>query len=289
VPVSGLAIAGDHVYVVKDDRFTSIGIHDPSSPIVLGGCPVPLWAWDVCVHGDFAYVGNSSAGLVVVDISDPARPVVRGSVDTFDWMFDVVTNGSFVYANLGHNRLGVYDVTNPDAPRSVVELQLPGWLNGLQLAGDRLFAAADPGVQVYDVSAPGNPVEVGTGEGSGGSIAIRDSFVYLAGGGSFLVLGPTPSAIDAASPATEPDLWTFVSNPVSDGSRIRIRLAREGFLSVGVYDVGGRLMATLHSGPAAAGEQEMRWPGSGAAPAGVYYLRTVFEGRPTAQPLLKIQ
>jgi hypothetical protein len=289
VPVSGLAIAGGLAYVVKDDRFTSIDIHDPSSPIVLGGCAVPLWAWDVCVQGDFAYVGNSYAGLVVVDISNPARPVVRGSVDTFDWMFDVVTNGSFVYADLGHNRLGVYDVTNPDAPRSVVELQLPGWLNGLQLAGDRLFAAADPGVRVYDVSTPDNPVEVGTGEGSGGSIAIRDSFVYLAGGGSFLILGPTLSAIDTATAATEPDLRIFVSNPVSDEAKVRIRLAREGLLSVDVYDIGGRRLATLHDGPAVAGEHQMRWFGAEAAPAGVYYVRAAFEGRSTARPLLKIR
>lgn len=288
VPVSGLAIAGDRAYVVKENRFTSIDIHDPPHPIVLGSCLVPPWAWEVCVHGDFAYVGNSSAGLVVVDISNPARPVVRGSVDTFDWMYDVVTDGSFVYANLGHNRLGVYDVTNPDAPRSVVELQLPGWLNGLQLAGDRLFAAADPGVRVYDVSTPDNPVEVGTGEGSGGTIAIRDSFVYLAGGGSFLILGPTPSAIEAGSAATEPGLRIFVSNPVSDEAKVRIRLAREGLLSVGVYDVSGRRVSTLYHGPAAAGEHQMCWRDAEAGPAGIYYIRATFEGRSTARALLKI-
>lgn len=289
VPVSGLAIAGDRAYVVKDDRFTSIDIHDPPHPIVLGSCTVPLWAWEVCVHGDMAYVGNSNAGLVVVDISDPAHPVVRGSVDTFDWMFDVVTNGSFVFANLGNNRLGVFDVTDPDAPRSVLELQLPGWLNGLRLAGDRLFAAADPGVRVYDVSTPGSPVEVGTGIGSGGAIAIRDSFVYLAGGGSLLTLGPTLSAIGAGPAVIEPDLRICVSNPVRDEAKVRVRLARAGFLSVGVYDVSGRRMATLHYGPAAAGEHEMRWSGSKAAPAGVYYLRAALEGSSTAQPLLKIQ
>ncbi|MFB3907785.1 MAG: hypothetical protein ACE15D_05200 [Candidatus Eisenbacteria bacterium] len=290
LPVSGIAIAGDRAYIVKDERFTTVDIHDPANPVILGGCTVPRWAWEVCVHGNFAYIGNSNVGLVVVDISDPAQPFMRGSVDTFDWMYHVVTNGSYVYADLGHNRLGVYDVTNPDAPRSIREIQLPGWLNGLQLAGDRLFAAADPGVRVYDVSMPSDPVEVGTGDGSGGWLAIRDCYVYLSGGGSFLVLGPTAagiegSAVDGGAAA----LRILASNPVGDEGKVRVQLARAGLLTVGVYDVAGRRLATLHDGWAGAGGLELHWSGAGSAPAGVYYVRASFEGRSIAQPVLKIQ
>jgi|GEM_PF-5996144 len=256
LPVSGMAIAGDRVYVVKDDHFTSIDIHDPTHPIVLGSCTVPLWAWEVCVHGDFAYVGNSYVGLVVVDISDPAHPFRRGSVDTFDWMFEVVTDGSFVYADLGHNRLGVYDFTDPDIPRSVLELQLPGWLNQLELVGDRLFTAAGPGVRVYDVSSPGSPVEVGLANAAGGSIEIRGSFLCLVGGGSMLVLGPSAAAVEAEK-ALHDGLRILAANPVRDDGAIRLQLDRPGPLTVAVYDVAGRRIATLHDGTAAAGEHAL--------------------------------
>jgi hypothetical protein len=285
LPVSGMAIAGDRAYVVKDDRFTSIDIHDPTHPIILGSCTVPLWAWEVCVHGNFAYVGNSNVGLVVVDISNPAYPFRRGSVDTFDWVYDVVTDGSFVYANLGNNRLGVFDVTNPDLPRSVLELQLPGWLNQLELAGDRLFAAADPGVRVYDVSNPGSPVEVGLGDAAGGAIAIRETFLYLVGGGSMLVLGPSAAAVEAEETVQE-GLRLLAANPLRDDGVIRLRLDRPGPLTVAVYDVAGRRVATLHDGTAAAGEHALCWP-AGNSPAGVYYLRAESGGR-TAQRALQL-
>ncbi len=283
LPVSGMAIAGERAYVVKDDRFTSIDIHDPTHPIILGSCTVPLWAWEVCVHGDLAYVGNSNVGLVVVDISNPAYPFRRGSVDTFDWVFDVVTDGSFVYANLGHNRLGVFDVTNPDIPRSVLELQLPGWLNQLELVGDRLFAAADPGVRVYDVSSPGNPVEVGLADAVGGAIAIRGSFLYMVGGGSMLVLGPSAAAVEAEGTLQE-SLRLLVANPVRDDGAIRLQLDHPGPLTVAVYDVAGRRLATLHEGTAAAGEHMLCWP-AGDAPPGVYYVRAESSGRTAVRAL----
>ncbi len=283
LPVSGMAIAGDRVYVVKDDRFTSIDIHDPTHPVVLGSCTVPLWAWEVCVHDDFAYVGNSNVGLVVVDISNPAYPFRRGSVDTFDWMYDVVTDGSFVYANLGNNRLGVYDVTNPDIPRSVLELQLPGWLNQLELVGDRLFAAADPGVRVYDISSPGSPVEVGLADAAGGVIATRETFLYLVGGGSMLVLGPSAAVVEAEETLQE-GLRLLAANPVRDDGAIRLQLDHPGPLTVAVYDVAGRRIATLHDGTAAAGEHALCWV-TGDTPAGVYYVRAESGGRTTVRAL----
>jgi hypothetical protein len=288
LPVRGMAISGDRAFVVNDDRFTSIDIHDPANPVVVGGCTVPLWAWEVCVHGDFAYIGNSYVGLVVVDISDPAHPFRRGSVDTFDWMFDVVTDGSFVYANLGHNRLGVYDVTNPDAPRSVLELQLPGSLNQLVLAGDRLFTTADPGIRVYDVSKPGNPVEVGHAEAQGGTFAIRGRFLYLIGGGSMLVLGPPAAAAVEEERPVQNGLRILARNPVRNEGAIRVRLDRAGPLTVGVYDVAGRCIATLRDGTVAAGEHTLRWlPGD--SPAGVYYVRAESGGRTAARALQLIR
>ncbi len=283
LPVSGIAIAEDRAYVVKDDRFTSIDIQDPTHPLVLGSCAVPLWAWDVCVHDGFAYIGNSNVGLVVVDVSDPAHPFVRGSVDTFDWMFDVVTDGSFVYADLGHNRVGVYDVTNPDAPRSVLELQLPGGLNQLELVGNRLFAAADPGIRVYDVSNPGSPVEVGLAEAAGGALALRGSFLYMVGAGSMLVLGTAATAVDGETLPGD-GLRILAANPVPEDGTIRLLLDRAGPLTVAVYDVAGRQVASLYEGPAAAGEHALCRL-SGDVPAGVYYVRAESGGRTAVRAL----
>jgi hypothetical protein len=238
------------------------------------------------VHGDFAYIGNTYVGLVVVDTSDPAHPYRRGSVDTFDWMYNVVTDGSIVYANLGHNRLGVYDVTDPDAPRSIRELQLPEWLHTLQLTGDRLFTAATPGVRVYDVSTPDDPIEVGTAEAQGLSLQIRDRFLYMTGGGSCLVLGSPTSGIDAQAPANA-GLRITASNPSRRDTEIRVQLACGGPLRVVAYDAAGRRVITLHEGVATAGNVVLKW--REPALAGTYFVRAESQGRSMVRQLLRLE
>ena len=56
-----------------------------------------------------------------------------------------------------------------------------------------------------------------------------------------------------------------------------VDVAREQKVDVGVFDVSGRRVATLHAGAFAAGRHAIRWDGSGAggrpvAP-GVYLVR----------------
>jgi hypothetical protein len=78
-------------------------------------------------------------------------------------------------------------------------------------------------------------------------------------------------------------LGTAVPNPVLDHSRIAYVLPAEGRVSLGVYDVGGRLVRSLAEGPQTAGAHSIEWDGRGSeggrVAGGVYWVRLRFDDR----------
>ncbi|HYM81904.1 MAG TPA: FlgD immunoglobulin-like domain containing protein [Candidatus Limnocylindria bacterium] len=79
-------------------------------------------------------------------------------------------------------------------------------------------------------------------------------------------------------------------NPFSAETRFTVQLDRPGEVEVAIYDVGGRRMATLHSGWMAAGAHELAWNGRTAegseAPGGLYFYRVVSHGEVVARKMV---
>jgi hypothetical protein len=61
-------------------------------------------------------------------------------------------------------------------------------------------------------------------------------------------------------------------NPARGAFSVHYDVPRQSHVSVGVYDVGGRLVRSLREGDVAPGRYEVRLP-SGVLPAGVYFVR----------------
>lgn len=266
------ALVRTRAYAVNTHRFNSIDLSDPGNPVVVGTCPLPDWAWQIRVHGNFAYVGNGYSGLRVVDISDPTQPVVRGALDIYEWVYDLETDGTHVYANLDNNRLGVFDVSDPEHPAQILNMQMPGFLQEMRLVGDRLFCAASPGVVVLDVSNPAAPVTVGTARTRGTSLDVHATLVGLAGGGSFEILGPEAAGIFEA-PRASAGITLVFANPLRGGAaRVLVALDAAQPVRVTVHDVLGRAVATLCDRRLAAGPSTLVWDAR-IVPAGVYFVR----------------
>ena len=70
-------------------------------------------------------------------------------------------------------------------------------------------------------------------------------------------------------------------NPSRDASTIRFQTGAAGDVTLAVYDVQGRLVQTLASGPMAAGTHEARWNAAGVA-AGTYVYRLMVDGEMVA-------
>jgi hypothetical protein len=79
-------------------------------------------------------------------------------------------------------------------------------------------------------------------------------------------------------------------NPFSSETRFSLTLDQSADVEVGVYDVGGRLVASLHHGHLAAGTSEFGWSGrgadGGAASHGIYFYRAVVQGRTVSRKMV---
>jgi hypothetical protein len=94
------------------------------------------------------------------------------------------------------------------------------------------------------------------------------------------ILSVTDSQADVAVVGSSPLAFSIdrvLPNPAQGPAEIRYRVPNQTAVSLGIYDVAGRLVRTLADGAIGAGEHQVRWDrktNSGArAGAGVYFVR----------------
>ena len=96
--------------------------------------------------------------------------------------------------------------------------------------------------------------------------------------------GPRPIGMERSAPANgeEDDptaglLGPSVPNPFTPATTIHLTVPRAGAVDLGVYNVLGRRIRTLHAGDLAAGEHSRVWDGrddlGAEAPPGIYFVR----------------
>jgi hypothetical protein len=85
---------------------------------------------------------------------------------------------------------------------------------------------------------------------------------------------PEPEGSASKSDAAAGAGLALSARPGRDGMLLRYSLARDEEVRLQVYDVAGRLVATVAEGRRGAGEHEVAW-NAGTAPAGVYFARMI--------------
>jgi hypothetical protein len=146
--------------------------------------------------------------------------------------------------------------------------------------GNRLDDRASSGFTLTLALRPGQPaggeVTAVSGEFSGPDgvalgVALGRPSQSLPGGGSLALGGSRP-------------------NPFSTETAFTLQVAAAGDAVVGIYDLRGRAVATLHRAPLAAGPHVFRWDGRDAdgkaVPNGVYFYQATVGGRSVARKLI---
>jgi hypothetical protein len=97
-------------------------------------------------------------------------------------------------------------------------------------------------------------------------------------------LGDAPARFELSRP------WP---NPARGEMSVQLSMVHEARVEVGVYDLSGRRVATLHDGRLPAGVHTLRWDGRGERDArvagGVYFVRARCEGQETAQKTVLVE
>jgi DNA-binding beta-propeller fold protein YncE len=136
----------------------------------------------------------------------------------------------------------------------------------------------NPGIRCFDMATnlqiPGGPVDVGL-----------PPFDILVNDGSPTAVGDTPISATRLEPN--------YPNPFNPETSIPFTLERDGRVTLRLYDVNGRVVATLTDGPMTAGEHVVRWNGrdarGGMAPSGVYFARLDANGATVTRALVLLK
>ncbi|MGQ0722599.1 MAG: T9SS type A sorting domain-containing protein [Candidatus Eiseniibacteriota bacterium] len=98
--------------------------------------------------------------------------------------------------------------------------------------------------------------------------------------------------VDAAA-RSELTLWQNTPNPFRSDTEIRFELPRAGVVDLAVFDVGGRRVASLLSGPLGSGRHAATWNGRGVdgspAASGVYFVRLTTPERTVTRDMLLLK
>jgi hypothetical protein len=161
------------------------------TPTALNFVPIPGFANNVKVSGNYAYVAAGSAGLQVVDVSNHAsfRIVASLALPANANDLRVVPNTVYMVTSAG---LSIIDATNPLAPRLLGSVSTPNTAWDVVISGNLAYiAAGTAGLQIANVSNPASPSIVGALPISGGTakgVALAGNYAVIAASSAGVVI-----------------------------------------------------------------------------------------------------
>ncbi|NNE44433.1 MAG: T9SS type A sorting domain-containing protein, partial [Gemmatimonadetes bacterium] len=313
-------VGPDQVTVFWND---GAGAFPASVSLAMTGAPLDLAVADFDNDGDLDLVAvDSGASRMEIFLSDAAGGFQSGGsfgtgsvpVSTFPWdtdgdgWIDLISSdyagaGVSVLQNLGDGTSFAPAVSLPAGAQ-------PHGLWGGDLTGDgnlELLTAnsgestvtifGNQGGGIYDpgttLAAGMTPYAVVGGDWNGDGRIDVASVNRTSGDLTFLLNGVALDAPPVTSSGLGTGLLGVAPNPSLRDVDLRFSLARAGEVSLEVFDLRGRRVATVHRGLLPAGEHRATWDGRDArglrVGAGVYFLRMDAEDRSSTRKLLRLR
>jgi hypothetical protein len=215
-------------------------------PHWIGTAGTPFAASGVAVSGDYAFVTDVAAGLLVVDTSDPASPRTVASLELPGVPEQISLSDTLLATACGDSGIAFAGVTSPLQPHLLGTIRPVDRVLDVALTGAYLFAACDSaGLAVVDASRPDAPRLVSRIDlsGSCGAVVVADGHAFVAAGAAGLHI------VDVSDPAVP--LWVGglpTDHPAIDltivGERILLTVRNEGVLVVDRSDPANLILVT---------------------------------------------
>jgi hypothetical protein len=187
--VSGdVVVDGTHAFVAADvSGFWIVDISDPGNMTLTGSATYGTGSVrDIAVSGDHAYVGNNEVGVLCYDVSDLSNPV---PVDTYPLgsCYGIEAAGNVIYTidSAASSFQALEAASRVRPPVLAGSYDTPVLAYNVTLHGDLAYVADEiGGVQILDISDPGNLSLVGTYD-TGGQVydaEVDGDYAYVASG-----------------------------------------------------------------------------------------------------------
>jgi hypothetical protein len=273
----GICVFDGLAYVADGSSLQIIDFSIPSDPKLVGNYKTPRNNWDVYVSGGDAYVANKHAGLQIIDVSDPTSPILIGSYRSRDAVWDVQVQDGYAYLASGHSGLQIVDVIKPAEPKLIGSYDTPDNALGVCYSDGYVYVGDDSSFQIIDVSIPSAPSLAGSYDTRG--IARRanvvNGYVYLTNFFSLKIFHVNTTEVETGVEDTEilPDKFTLhqnYPNPFNSTTMIRYELPFQVKVTIVIYDIQGRKVATLIDKQQPAGNHQVIWNADDVS-SGVYF------------------
>jgi hypothetical protein len=282
-----VAVYGNHAFLADGwAGLTVVDVTDPTAPEVAASLETPGDAVGVSVAGAYALVSDG-ASFQMVDITHPAAPVLGPALGLPSYAISMATRGNYAFVAdhwaglviVGLGTGGAQPITGvrlvtTQAETVTWEITADGGANWQAILPD---GAWNPVVHTGTDLRWRSSHSVAT---FGVNPACSDLVVEwthgVRMGSPSTDVGPGSLPAIAASHRVSPNPFrtqTAVRYDVPEGS---------GDLRIDIFDVSGRLVRRLASGPALSGGHTLNWDGtddaSVAVGAGVYFVRYTLSG-----------
>ena len=147
---------------------------------MVGGLDTNGESQGIAVVGDYAYVGDRSAGFKIINIANPAAPVLVGSlISGSDCAYGVQVVGNYAYVAFGG--LKIVNISHPAAPVLTGSIFMRSGY--VFIAGGYAYVPDDTnGLKIINIANPAAPVLVGSiGLGSYAcGVTVVGNYAYVA-------------------------------------------------------------------------------------------------------------
>jgi hypothetical protein len=290
--LSFVPLANEPQSVALQDSLLLVGVRD--SVLIFSAAnptqPIRLSSWSannfsntyVNIAGLHAYVsqsgGTGNGGVKILDISTPSSPTQVSSILSSALRTLIVD--SLAYVATG-NGLVVLNVSDPTAPFTVGSTTTSGTRSYVYLSKhSNLVYMSYDALHIVDVTNPSNPTEIYTLndldlEFPAGLSVVRDT-VYLAVPftGLWVLNNRIATTVDEYPSQSRVtfSLSQNYPNPFNPTTTITFALPVKSFVSLKIFDVLGREVATLVSEELSTGKYSTQWNAAGLG-SGVYFYR----------------
>lgn len=152
-----IRIHDDYAYVCNYGDMYILSLANPASPIQVWESPELIYAADVALQDNMAYIACESRGLKVLDVTDPSSPAVVDSFGTTHEFQGIAVSGNYAYVAAFDGGFEVIDLTTMQLA-SEIDTLVFGF--DVSVDGDyAYYSYGDPDcpLAIIDISDPVNP------------------------------------------------------------------------------------------------------------------------------------
>jgi hypothetical protein len=229
------------------------------------------WARSLLMRSDTMYVSQWDAGVALVDVSSPTQPQLLAQYDTPGLAHHLAVFGDYIYVaddlaglTILHNGILAGNYPTPG----------PVW--DVQVSGDHAYlAAGSAGLIILDMTDPLDPVYAGSYQTPGFAqrIFLDGGSIYVACQFCLGIYRFLPTGVSPENPLVPSSFdLTIHPNPFNAVTVVNFELRVPSLVNLNVYDLSGRLVATLVNGFLEAGFHQATFNGKNL-PSGLYFVQ----------------